>query len=172
MITFPFLYSCSFLEFIFVFVFYLNRFLESNTLQKSSSTPFWGFPGGSDVKESESVSYSAMSDSVTPWTGPPQAPLSMGFSRQEYWSGLPFPSPGYLPHAGIEPGSPALRADSLLTEPPGKRDGKESACNLGDLGLIPRLGRFPGGGHDSPLQYACLDNPMDRGARQATVHGS
>ena len=44
----------------------------------------------------------------------------MGFSRQEYWSGLPFPSPGDLPNPGIEPGSPALQADSLLTELPGK----------------------------------------------------
>ena len=45
-----------------------------------------------------------------------QAPLSLGFSRQEYWSGLPFPSPGRLPDPGIEPESPALQADSLLTE--------------------------------------------------------
>ena len=45
-----------------------------------------------------------------------QAPLSMGFSRQEYWSGLPFPSPGDLPDPGIEPGSPALQADSLSSE--------------------------------------------------------
>ena len=47
-----------------------------------------------------------------------QAPLSMEFSRQEYWSGLPFPTPGDLPDPGIEPGSPALQADSLLSEPP------------------------------------------------------
>ena len=53
---------------------------------------------------------------VTPWIASHQAPLSMGFSRQEYWSGLPFPSPGDLPDPGIEPGSPALQADSLLTE--------------------------------------------------------
>jgi len=53
---------------------------------------------------------------VTPWTVACQAPLSMGFSRQEYWSGLPFPSPGDLPAPGIRPGSPALQADSLLTE--------------------------------------------------------
>ena len=53
---------------------------------------------------------------VTPWIASRQAPLSMGFSRQEYWSGLPFPSPGDLPDPGIEPGSPALQADSLLTE--------------------------------------------------------
>ena len=56
----------------------------------------------------------------TPWTVAHQAPPSMGFSRQEYWSGLPFPSPGGLAHPGIEPGSPALEADALLSEPPGK----------------------------------------------------
>ena len=47
------------------------------------------------------------------------APLSIGFSRQKYWSGLPFPSPGDLPDPGIEPGSPTLQADSLPSEPPG-----------------------------------------------------
>ena len=52
----------------------------------------------------------------TPWTVAPQAPLSMGFSRQEYWSGLPFPSPGDLPDPGIEPRSPTLQADALLYE--------------------------------------------------------
>ena len=57
---------------------------------------------------------------MTPWTVAHQAPLSMGFSRQEYWSGLPFPSPGDLPDPGTEPGSPALQADSLPSEPPGK----------------------------------------------------
>ena len=53
---------------------------------------------------------------ATPWTVAHQAPLSMGFSRQEYWSGLPFPSPGDLPDPGIESWSPALQADSLPTE--------------------------------------------------------
>ena len=53
---------------------------------------------------------------VTPWTAACQAPLSMGFSRQEHWSGLSFPSPGDLPDSGIEPGSPAWQADSLLPE--------------------------------------------------------
>ena len=48
-----------------------------------------------------------------------KASLTMGFSRQEYWSGLTFPSPGDLPNPGIEPGSPALQGDSLLSEPPG-----------------------------------------------------
>ena len=57
---------------------------------------------------------------ATPWTVARQAPLSMGFSRQESWSGLPFPSPGDLPDPGIEPRSPALQADSSPTEPPGK----------------------------------------------------
>ena len=57
---------------------------------------------------------------VTPWTVAYQAPLSMGFSRQEYWSGLPFPSPGNLPDLGIEPRFPALDADALTSEPPGK----------------------------------------------------
>ena len=57
---------------------------------------------------------------ATPWTIACQAPLSMGFSRQEYWSGLPFPSPGDLPNPGIEPGSSASQADALPSEPPGK----------------------------------------------------
>ena len=50
-------------------------------------------------------------------------------------------------------------------------DGKESACNTGDPGLIPGLARSPGEGHGYPLQYSCLENPIDRGAWQATVHG-
>ena len=57
---------------------------------------------------------------ATPWTVAYQAPLSMGFSRQEYWSGLPFPSPGDLPDPGIQPGSPTLEADTLTSEPPRK----------------------------------------------------
>ena len=57
---------------------------------------------------------------ATPWTVAYQASLSMGFSRQEYWSGLPFPSPGDLPDPGNEPGFPALEADALTSEPPGK----------------------------------------------------
>ena len=57
---------------------------------------------------------------ATPWTVACQAPLSMGFSRQEYWSGLPFPSPGDLPDPGIDPRSPTLLADSLPSEPSGK----------------------------------------------------
>ena len=72
--------------------------------------------------ESERVSRPVVSSVwlfTTPWTAAHQAPLSTGFPRQEYWSGLPFPSPGDLPHPGIEPRTPALRTDSLLSEPQG-----------------------------------------------------
>ena len=54
---------------------------------------------------------------------------------------------------------------------PGGSEGKESACNAGDPGSIPGSGRCPGEGNGNPLQYSCLENPMDRGAWQATVHG-
>ena len=69
------------------------------------------------------LSASVMSDSATPWTVAWQAPLSMEFSRQEYWHGLPFPTPADLPNPGIEPGSlasPALMGKFLTSEPPGK----------------------------------------------------
>ena len=62
-------------------------------------------------------SCSVVSDSATPWTVACKIPLSMEFSRQEYWRGLPFPSPGNLSNPGIKSGSPALQADSLLSEP-------------------------------------------------------
>ena len=79
-----------------------------------------------------SFSHRVMSDSVTPWIIACQAPLSMGFPSQEIWSEgkeekkkldwseLPFPSPGDLPHPGIEPGSPALGGGFFTTDPPGK----------------------------------------------------
>jgi len=62
---------------------------------------------------------------VTPRTVAYQASPSMGFSRQEYWRGLPFPSPGDLPEPGIKPMSPTLQANALLSEPPGKEQQKE-----------------------------------------------
>ena len=101
---------------------------------------------------------------ATSWTVAYQAPPSMGFSKQEYWSGLLFPSPGDLPDPGIKPRSPALQADALQSEQPGKSlyihlkewykkhlcilypglpwwsHGKESACNAGDPGLGRALG--------------------------------
>ena len=70
--------------------------------------------------KSESVSCLVVSDSVTPWTVVCQVPLSIEFSRQEYWSGLPCPFPGDLPDPGIEYRSPTLQADSLPFKPPGK----------------------------------------------------
>ena len=74
---------------------------------------------------------------VTPWTVAHQAPLSMGFSRQEYWSGLPCPPPGDLPNSGIETRSPALQGDFLLSEPPGK----SKNTGVGSLSLL--WGNFP-----------------------------
>ena len=68
---------------------------------------------------------------VTPWTVAHQDPLSMGFSRQEYWSGLPFPSPGDLPDPGIEPRSPTLQSDALTSEPPGKP--RKAMTNLNSI---------------------------------------
>ena len=154
----------------------------------------------------------------------------MDFSRQEYWSGQPFPSPGNLPDPGIKPWSAVLQADSLPSELLGKpssflnvlklynysktnnqhnqvweqvllifgmlsfqfvggeiqeqfkatclcvldfsggSDDKESACNAGDMGSIPGLGRSPGEGNGYPLQYFCLENSMDRGIWSATVY--
>ena len=66
------------------------------------------------------LSCSIMFNSVTPWTEAQQASLSMGFSRQEYWSGFPCPPPGDLPDLGIEPASPALAGGFFTTESPGK----------------------------------------------------
>ena len=59
----------------------------------------------------------------------------------------------------------------ILRESPNSSVGKETVCSAGDLGSIPGLGRSPGKGNGNPLQYSCLENPMDRGAWQATVHG-
>ena len=105
-----------------------------------------------------------------------RVPLSMGFSRQEYWSGLPFSSPGNLPNPGMEPRSPALQAESLLPVTllgfPAGSDCKESACHAGDLGLIPGSGRYPGEGNGYPLLYSGLENFVDRGTWRAIVHGA
>ena len=103
---------------------------------------------------------------ATPWTVAHQAPLFMEFSRQEYWRGLPFPSPGDPPDPGIEPGSPTLWADTVPSELPGK------SYNAGDPGSTPGLRRSPGEGNGNPLQHSCLENPMDGGAWWATVHGA
>ena len=130
-----------------------------------------------------------MSDSlVNPWMVTCLVPLSMRFPRQEYWSGLPFPFPGDLPDPGVKPVSPQWQVGSLplshhqekkyvniyvyvyMGFPCGSAD-KESSQNMGDLGSIPWSGRSPGEGNGNPFQYSCLENPMDGGAWQATVHG-
>ena len=94
---------------------------------------------------------------------------------------MPFPSPGVLTNPGIEPRSSALEADSLLTELQRKpqfplefldeSDSKEFACNAGDSCWICGSGRSPREGNGYPLQYSCLENPMDKGGWQARVHG-
>ena len=76
--------------------------------------------GWEDPLEKEIATHSSVPAGINPWTVACQAPLSMGFSGQEYWSGLPWPSPGDLPDPGIDPLYPALQADSLLTELSGK----------------------------------------------------
>ena len=97
---------------------------------------------------------------VTPWTIALQAPLSMEFSMQEYWNGLPFPTPGDLPDPGIEPAclaSPALAGGFFTTAPlektgfPRWLHGKESTCQAGDMGSIPGSGRSPGKGNSNTL---------------------
>ena len=103
-----------------------------------------------------------------------QAPLSRGFFKQEYWSGLPCPPPGDLPNPGIQPASlmsPSFAGKFFITDPLVAQS-EESACNAGDLGSIPGLGRSPGGGNGYPFQYSCLENSMDRGAWWAAVHGA
>ena len=75
---------------------------------------------------------------MTPWIVACQAPLSMGFSKQEYWSGLPFPPPGDLPSPEIEPRSLTLQMDSLPSEPPGK----PKNTGVGSLSLLQEI--FPG----------------------------
>ena len=76
------------------------------------------------------ISCSVVSDSVAPRTEACQTPLSMEYSRQEYWSGKPFPSPEALPHLGFEPWSPTLQADSLPSEPPRKPVNSAGIPNL------------------------------------------
>ena len=82
----------------------------------------------SDSIKSESEVAQSCPTLWTWWTVAYQAPLSMGFSRQEYCSGLPFPSLGDLPNPRIKPGSPALQADALTSEPPGKPDSTKTCC--------------------------------------------
>ena len=101
---------------------------------------------------------------VTPWTVAHQAPLSMGFPRQEYWSGVPFPVLEDPAHLGIKPLSPAslTLADTFFTtEPPGKPISKKYFFK--EEKKITAIS-LSGEGNGNPLQYSCLENPMDGGA--------
>ena len=89
---------------------------------------------------------------MTPWTAGHQAPLSTGFSRQEYRSWLLFPSP-------------------FANGFPGGSEVKAYVSNAGDPAAIPEVGRCPGEGDGYPLQYSCLENPRDRGAWWAAIYG-
>ena len=106
--------------FMISFLNFLHQ-LEQDSSSFSGNSPWPSdYSVSLEVKLVKVKSLSGVRLFVTPWTVAYQAPPSMGFSRQEYWSGLPFPSPGDLPDPGIEPGSPAFQADSLTSEPPGK----------------------------------------------------
>ena len=86
---------------------------------------------GTDQRKQEAVKVKLLSRVqlfTTPWSIAHQAPQSMEFSRQEYWSGLPFPSPGDLANPGIEPASPALQADVLPSKPPGEPQASNKSC--------------------------------------------
>ena len=99
---------------------------------------------------------------VIPWTVARQAPLSMGFLRQEYWSGLLFPSPGDPSRSGVKLGSPALQADSLPTEPPGKplqmwKESESGGCSVvSDFVTLWTVCSPPGSSVDGILQARLL----------------
>ena len=107
---------------------------------------------------------------VTPWTVAHRAPMSVEFSRQEYWSGLPFHSPGDLPNPGIEPRSPTLQADSLPSEPPGKPDAGK--CWRQKEKGQQRMRQLDGITDSMDMNLSKLwEIVEDRGAWGTTVHG-
>ena len=101
-----------------------------------------------------------------PIDGSPSGSPSLGFSRQEYWSGLPFQFS--VIHVKTLFLLEWFKAGFSLRH--SGSDGKASACNAGDPGSIPGSGRSPGEGNGNPLQYSCLENPMEGGAWWAAVH--
>ena len=137
-----------------------------------------------------STSHSCVWLSATPWTVAHQAPLSMGFSRQEYWSGLPFPSPGIFPTQRSNPGLPHCKETLYQLSHQGRplitwemeiktgasqvaqvvKNTPASPGNLREVDSIPGSGRSPGGENGNSLQFSCLENLMDRGAQWAIVH--
>ena len=154
--------------------------------EKETLLHFWGCkliqPVGRIVwKEVKSLSRVRLF--AIPWTIACQATPSMGFSRQDYWSGLSFPSPGDLPNPRIEPEFPALQADTLPSEPPGKPP--EANCQL--IGKTLMLGKTEGKRRRGQQRKRWLDSITDsmdmilrefqetvedRGAWNARVHGA
>ena len=104
-------------------------------------------------------------DKISTWLRP--SPSSCPFSNVTTQSGQPA-----HPEQNCSRPSPPPQPCPCFPNPFGGSDGKASACNAGDPGSTPGLGRSPGEGNGNPLQYSCLKNSMDRGARWATVHGS
>ena len=104
-----------------------------------------------------------MSDSATSETVTHQAPLSMGFSKQAHWSGLPFPSPRHPPNPGIKPRSPALQADSLPSQPPGK------PMTVWESRSKSQWGRA--GGSASVKQTMCWNWPHGSGTQERSCPG-
>ena len=97
-----------------------TKSLDGSSLKTTSVQIYGTFCKITGLKWSEVKSLSHVRLFATPWTIAYHAPQSMEFSKQEYWSGLPFSSPGDLPNPGIKPWSPTLQADALLSKPPGK----------------------------------------------------
>ena len=129
---------------------------------------------GSDLPPTQACAslLSCVRLSATPWTVARQAPLSMGLSRKEHWSGLPCPPPWDRPNPGIQPRSPSLQVDSLPFEPPGSQALETVSKRLVALAsLFTGTSRGSGEGSGNPLQSSCLENPRDRGAWWAAVHG-
>ena len=124
-------------DFHFHFHFLDCRQILYHLSHRGSPTPT--APPHPQIRNEEVKSLSHVRLFMSPWTVAYQAPQSMEFSRQEYWSGLPFPSSGDLPDPGIEPGSPALQADALPSEPPGKPQARRRLNNklLGKCELVP-----------------------------------
>ena len=157
--------------------------------ERQGRHPSWSESDWSEKRICVLYHFSRVQLCETMWTAVCQAPLSMGFPRQEHWSGLPFPYPGIFPNQGSNLSLLCLlqgqEGSSPLAPPPRKGIAqgllwlgmwpkasliaqlvKNSACNAGDLSSIPESGRPPGEGKGYPLQYSGLENPMD-----CIVHG-
>ena len=108
---------------------------------------------------------------MTPWTAAHQAPVSMSFSRQGYWSGLPFPSAGNLPNPGIEPRSPVLQEDSLLTELQGKPNVRQVPNFIFSIPMINNSSTLEGSSLSSLYMISdCVSVPKIRTYKKQTKY--